>query len=69
MGNDAFSLLLHRVRRCIGAEGAQVNAVWIWSTLHGLAMLDAEQITSGPLAGHLTSGQVIRHMLKSMMRK
>ena len=69
VGNDAFSLLLHRVRRCIGAEGAQVNAVWIWSTLHGLAMLDAEQITSGPLAGHLTSGQVIRHMLKSMMRK
>ena len=69
VADDAFILLLQRVRRCIGAEDALVNAVWIWSTLHGLAMLDAEQITSGPLAGNLTSGQVIRHMLKSMMRK
>jgi hypothetical protein len=34
-----------------------------------LAMLDAEQITSGPLSGHLTSVQVVRRMVNSLMRK
>jgi AcrR family transcriptional regulator len=69
VADDAFSLLLQRVRRCIGAESAQLNAVWVWSTLHGLAMLDAEQITAGPLTSHLTSGQVVRRMVNSLMRK
>jgi hypothetical protein len=66
---ESFTILLETVRRCCGASGAELNALWVWSTLHGLAMLDAEEITAGPLSSPRTSEQVIRQMVDVLMRK
>ena len=66
VAGTSFTILLDRVRRCCGIGGAELNAVWVWSTLHGLAMLDAEEITAGPLSSPLTSKQVIRQMVDSL---
>ena len=69
IAGQSFTILVERVRRCAGRASAELNAVWVWSTLHGLAMLDAEEITAGPLSSPLTSKQVIRQMVSSLMQK
>jgi AcrR family transcriptional regulator len=69
VAGESFTILLDRVQRGSGAAGTELNAVWVWSTLHGLAMLDAEDISAGPLSSRLTSKQVIRQMVDLLMYK
>lgn len=44
----AFDMLVEGVSQYVPAERVHATAVWIWSTLHGLVMLDAEGLLSGP---------------------
>jgi AcrR family transcriptional regulator len=44
----AFDFLLEGVARTAPPQRVRAIAVWIWSTLHGLAMLEAEGLAGGP---------------------
>jgi AcrR family transcriptional regulator len=59
----AFDALLQGVARFAPPERVYSTAVWIWSTLHGLVMLDAEGLTSGPIKAHASPADVVRQMV------
>ena len=58
----AFHYLLDSVSTHAPPERARAIAVWIWSTLHGIVMLDAEGLLSGPPDNPLTVEQVVREL-------
>ena len=47
-------------------ERVRAIAVWIWSTLHGLAMLEAEGLAGGPPSGDVSSADVVRQMMATL---
>ena len=63
-GTAAFNILLESVQAQVPGEQAPVIAIWIWSTLHGLVMLEAEGLNGGPLH-NVTTDDVIRHMART----
>ncbi len=66
---DSFTLLLDRVRKYSSPPDTEINAIWVWSTLHGLAMLDAEDLAAGPLAVPMASAKVVQRMVASFVEK
>jgi hypothetical protein len=40
--------------------------VWIWSTLHGLAMLEAEGLAGGPPSADVSPEDVVRQMMATL---
>jgi AcrR family transcriptional regulator len=62
----AFDLLLEGVSQHIPAERSHATAIWVWSTLHGLVMLGAEGILSGPRKGHVEPIEVVRQTVAAM---
>jgi AcrR family transcriptional regulator len=62
----AFDLLVEGVSQYVPAERVHATAVWVWSTLHGLVMLEAEGLLSGPEETQIEPVQVIRQTLAAL---
>ncbi|MBB5062698.1 TetR/AcrR family transcriptional regulator [Granulicella mallensis] len=62
----AFDLLLHQIEKFIALKLINVTAIWVWSTLHGLVMLEAEGLTSATLIQKVTPADVVRHMIATL---
>lgn len=58
----SFHYLLDGVSPHAPPGRARAIAVWIWSTLHGIVMLDAEGLLSGPPSDPLTVEDVVREL-------
>jgi AcrR family transcriptional regulator len=59
----AFDFLIEGVAKAAPPERARAIAVWIWSTLHGLAMLEAEGLAGGPASDGVSTEEVVREMI------
>jgi AcrR family transcriptional regulator len=62
----AFDFLLEGVAKTAPAERVRATAVWIWSTLHGLAMLEAEGLAGGPAGADVSPADVVRQMIATL---
>ena len=62
----AFGFLLRSVGATAPAGRARAVAVWIWSTLHGIVMLDSEGLLAGPPEEPLTVGQVVAELAEAV---
>jgi AcrR family transcriptional regulator len=62
----AFDFLLEGVAKTAPPERVRAIAVWIWSTLHGLAMLEAEGLAGGPASGDVSPADVVRQMVATL---
>lgn len=62
-GTAAFNILLESVEPHVPPGQAPVIAIWIWSTLHGLVMLEAEGLNGGPLHS-VSPADVVRQMAR-----
>ena len=62
----AFDFLLEGAARIAPPERVRAIAVWIWSTLHGLAMLEAEGLAGGPPGADVGSAEVVREMMATL---
>jgi AcrR family transcriptional regulator len=58
----AFNFLVEGLAHRLPPERVHPMAVWVWSTLHGLVMLEAEGLLSGPMKDQASSAQVVRQM-------
>ena len=64
----SFDMLLDGLANQIPADQLHAVAIWVWSTLHGLVMLEAEGLASGPHRS-VTSAQVIRQMVDTLAQR
>jgi AcrR family transcriptional regulator len=62
----AFDFLLEGVAKTAPPERVRAIAVWIWSTLHGLAMLEAEGLAGGPACTDGSPADVVRQMMATL---
>jgi AcrR family transcriptional regulator len=62
----AFDLLVEGVSGYVPAERVHATAVWVWSTLHGLVMLEAEGLLSGPREKQIEPIDVIRRTVAAL---
>ena len=62
----AFDQLLHLLEQLIAPELINATAIWVWSTLHGLVMLEAEGLTSATLTQKVTPAHVVQHMIATL---
>jgi AcrR family transcriptional regulator len=62
----AFYFLLEGVAKIAPPERVRAIAVWIWSTLHGLAMLEAEGLAGGPASEDVSPTDVVRQMMATL---
>ena len=65
-GEAAFKFLLDAVSERAPKATAEALAIWIWSSLHGMVMLMAEGLMSGPLDRPVTPAEVVRQMVKAL---
>ena len=65
-GEAAFKFLLDAVSERAPQAAAEAMAIWIWSSLHGMVMLIAEGLMSGPLDRQVTPAEVVRQMVKAL---
>ena len=65
----AFDMLVEGVTRYVPAERVLATAIWVWSTLHGLVMLDAEGLLSGPVESHIEPIDVVRQTVAALERE
>lgn len=63
----AFAFLLEAISRIVSPDDAVVTAVSVWSTLHGVVMLDAEGLLSGPIDAAVTPERIV-HVLVERLR-
>jgi AcrR family transcriptional regulator len=62
----AFEMLVDGVSRYVPAERVHATAIWVWSTLHGLVMLDAEGLLSGPREKRMEPIEVVRQTVAAL---
>jgi len=62
----AFDSLLDRIEKLVAPKLINVTAIWVWSTLHGLVMLEAEELTSATLTQKVTPVEVVQCMIASL---
>jgi len=62
----AFAFLVEGTARAAPPERVYPIAVWIWSTLHGLVMLEAQGSAGGPIGQEVTAADVVRQMLETL---
>ena len=65
----AFDFLLTAVSQRAPHERAEALAIWIWSSLHGMVMLMAEGLMSGPLDHPVTPAHVVHEMAQALERR
>ena len=65
---DAFDDLLRRISIFVAPAEVRTTAVWVWSTLHGLVMLEAERLGPGPIEQQVSSAQVVHRMALALVR-
>lgn len=63
----AFDFLVEGVAKTAPPERVRAIAVWIWSTLHGLAMLEAEGLAGGPPSADVSPEDVVRQMMATLV--
>lgn len=61
----AFNFLVEGLAHRVPHERVHAMAVWVWSTLHGLVMLEAEGLLSGPTKDQPSSVEVVRQMAEA----
>ncbi len=66
---DAFDDLLRRISGLVAPSEVRATAIWVWSTLHGLVMLEAERLGSGPLGEPVSAAQVVHRMAEALTRR
>jgi AcrR family transcriptional regulator len=62
----AFDFLLEGVSKSAPPARVRAIAVWIWSTLHGLAMLEAEGLAGEPACADGSPTDVVRQMMATL---
>jgi AcrR family transcriptional regulator len=62
----AFDFLVEGTARDAPPDRVYPIAVWIWSTLHGLVMLEAEGLAGGPIGDKVTAADVVHQMLETL---
>lgn len=62
----AFDLLLKSVGSNVPPARARATAVWIWATLHGIVMLDAQGLVAGPPDAPLGVEQVVHELAEAV---
>jgi hypothetical protein len=62
----AFDMLVKGVSRYVPSERVHVTAVWVWSTLHGVVMLDAEGLLSGRRELRMEPIEVVRRTVEAL---
>ncbi len=65
-GSAAFTFLLDRVATVAAADRVYPTAVWIWSTLHGMVMLESVGLLSGPVQDRVSAEAIVRQMAASL---
>jgi len=58
----AFNFLVDGLAHRVPPKRVHAMAVWVWSTLHGLVMLEAEGLLSGRMKDQASSVEVVRQM-------
>jgi len=58
----AFNFLVDGLAHRVPPEKVHAMAVWVWSTLHGLVMLEAEGLLSARMKDQASSVDVVRQM-------
>jgi AcrR family transcriptional regulator len=62
----AFNFLLAGVSQRAPKANAEVLAIWVWSSLHGMVMLMAEGLMSGPLDHPVIPAHVVQEMARAL---
>jgi AcrR family transcriptional regulator len=62
----SFQILLDGVAERVPPERVQAIAVWVWATLHGLVMLEAEGLAGGPMRSPSSPSDVVREMIRTI---
>jgi AcrR family transcriptional regulator len=62
----AFDFLIEGVAEAAPPEHVRAMAGWIWSTLHGLTMLEAEGLAGGPASEGVSTEEVVRQMIATL---
>jgi len=62
----SFDFLLKEVARIAPAGRVPLLALWVWSTLHGLVMLEAEGLATGPVEDGPTPADIVHEMLTTL---
>ena len=62
----AFDFLSESVARSAPPQSGRPISVWIWSTLHGLAMLEADGLAGGSAGAEVSSADVVRQMVATL---
>jgi hypothetical protein len=64
----SFQFLLDALAPHAPADRLQAVAVWVWSTLHGLVLLEAEGLAGGPFGEPASPACVVREMISTLTR-
>lgn len=64
----AFAFLLAGVAALAPRADPRTMAIWVWSSLHGMVMLSAEGMLSGPLEEQVAPAQIVRQMIEALRR-
>jgi AcrR family transcriptional regulator len=64
--NSAFELLMGSVANHASADQTHSVAIWVWSTLHGLVMLEADDLMKDSEDPIATSAAVIRRLVEAV---
>jgi hypothetical protein len=62
----AFDFLLRAVAERAPGADAEALAVAVWSSLHGMVMLQAEGLLSGPLDGDMPAERIVRALVRTI---
>ena len=65
----SFDFLLEQVAGIAPPERLPLLALWVWSTLHGLVMLESEKLATGPIENGPTPAEVVHEMLATLASK
>jgi AcrR family transcriptional regulator len=66
VSSAAFNNLVEGVGAHVPPHRALPMAIWVWSTLHGLVMLEAEGLSGGSMNGQITPADVIHEMVSTL---
>jgi len=65
---QSFDFLLRGLRSQVAPDRLYDTALWVWATLHGLVMLEAEGLASGPMRNGASGADVVRRMVETLGR-
>lgn len=61
----AFAMLLQGLARQLPPERVEAVAVWVWSTLHGMVMLEGDRLVCGPQQ-NIEPARVVEEMVRTL---